>query len=126
METALLEGTLDVREYQVTEVVEIEEFEDEGYHYLFAIAPDKTLCLSGQYLPPYENLANFPSDKIRIFVNAEMNVCYGIQSIGDKIDIKECVSSPSDEAWQAGVIPEDLTVLERPLEMLVNDIKQYA
>lgn len=126
LDLALEKGLIKTIEYSVDKVVEIEESEDEGLHYLMSISPDKTLSLFGQYLYPYGELDKFPSTKIRLFIHMGNNLCYGIECAGDKINEVDQLDPPTPEAWAAGVVPYDLDIIEKPLVDIVNGIKKYA
>ena len=126
LDSALEKGLIKTIEHNVDKVVEIEEFEDEGLHYLLSISPNKTLSLLGQYLYPYGELEKFPSTKIRLFIHIEDNICYGIECVGDKINEIDQVGPPTPQAWAAGVVPYDLDIIEKPLGDIVEGIKKYA
>jgi hypothetical protein len=126
MEVALAKGSLLSQDFEIEEVVEIREFEDEGAHYLFSIASNRTLSLFGQYLYEYKMLANFPSKKIRVFSNAKEPLTYGLQCLGEKLEISKSIASPTSEAWAANVVPFDLQIVEKPLSVVVGAIEKYA
>ncbi|ARU28775.1 hypothetical protein [Cellvibrio sp. PSBB006] len=126
LDSALESGLIKTVEYSVDQVVEIEEFEDEGLHYLMSISPNKTLSLFGQYLYPYGELENFPSTRIRLFIHTGNNLCYGIECAGDKITEIDQLGPPTPDAWAAGVVPYDLEIIEKPLVDIVYGIKKYA
>jgi hypothetical protein len=126
IETALAKGTVLITEYEVLEMVEIDEDEDEGLHYLIAVSPEKTLSLFGQYLYPYQENEKFPSDRIRVITNTEHEYCYGIECIGNKLCNIKRIPPASAEAWGEEVVPYDLQLLNKPLSEVVSDIEKYA
>lgn len=126
MEMALAKGLVSTIECDVYEVVEIEEFEDEGLHYLMSISPNRTLSLFGQYLYPYQTNYNFPSDKIRVFYNSKDGYTYGIECIGSKVKNIKHIDSPSSSAWDAGVVPSDRQIVEMSLSDVLAQIARFA
>jgi len=85
MQDALCDGELFTVEYEVREVVQIEETEDEGLHFLLATESGQTLFLSGQYLyGPVERRA-FPSERLRAFSNRVTGARYGIEPVGRRL-----------------------------------------
>lgn len=126
IDSALEKGLIKTIEYSISEGVEIEEFEDEGLHYLLSISPTKTLSLFGQYLYPYGELASFPSTKLRLFIHKENNLCYGVECIGDKLESVPLLGSPTSDAWEAGVVPYDLDIIEKPISEVVSEIQKHA
>jgi hypothetical protein len=114
MESALAAGELGTTEYEISEVVEIEECEDEGKHFFLAIGPSETLFLSGQYLYDVLERGNFPSSRICLFWHKSLGVTYGVQSIGEPIQPKVRLPAFTDEQCDKGV-PRDREVLPRSI-----------
>lgn len=126
IEIALAKGNVSTSEYDVVEVVQMEEKEDEGLHFLMAIAPGKTLSFCGQYLYPYQDNKYFPSDRIRIIFNSEKGYCYGIECIGNKLNKIRTIAPPTSEAYAADVVPFDFQFISKPLSDVVAEIERYA
>ncbi len=126
LDHALEKGLIATCEYSISEAVEIEEFEDEGLHYLLSISPTKTLSLFGQYLYAYSELSNFPSTRIRLFVHTKNNLCYGVECIGNKLEKVSTMEPASPEAWGAKVVPYDMEIIEKPISKVVGQIQKYA
>ena len=82
---ALEEGELLTIEHEVRDVAEIEEFEDEGLHFLLKIETGETLYLCGQYLYGIVERNEFPSCKVRLFTNKVTGQFYGIEPVGERI-----------------------------------------
>lgn len=125
-ETAMAKGKVKITEYDIFDVVMMEDEEDEELHILMSIAPSRTLSLAGAYLYPYAASKTFPSDKVRIVSNIHRNICYGIESVGNKIKARRVKTVPGSEAWGSGVVPYDLEIVEKPLDEVVKEIEQYA
>ncbi len=107
MELALSSGDLLSTEYAVSEAVEVEESEDEGKHFYLAIAPEKTLFLSGQYLYEPVERGVFPSTQIRVFTNRKVGLTYGVECIGEPLQPSRRRPAFSEEQFQRGSVPED-------------------
>jgi hypothetical protein len=67
MVAALEGGSLASADYDVAEVVEVQELEDEGPHFFMDVGGGRTLFLSGQYLDEPVRAGRFPSSRIRVF-----------------------------------------------------------
>ncbi len=120
METALAAGELGSVDYEVSEVIEVEEFEDEGKHFLLAIGPSETLFLSGQYL--YEPIEQgiFPSTRLRIFWHKSLGVTYGVQCLGKSIKPKVRLPAFTQEQCDKGAVPQDRDVLRRSIQDVLD------
>jgi hypothetical protein len=86
MQDALWDGDLVTIHWEIHEAAQIEEFEDEGLHFLFTVEPGKTLCLSGQYLYRPVERGSFPSEQVRIFMQKSSGVIYGIEPVGQRLE----------------------------------------
>ncbi|MDO5686558.1 MAG: hypothetical protein Q4G42_04105 [Neisseria sp.] len=85
MESALWGGHLITTSYEVLDIAEIREAEDEGLHFLIATHAG-TLFLSGQYLYELVGLEAFPCEEIRLFRHRETETSYGIEPVGKPIN----------------------------------------
>ena len=85
MQEALFLGDLEVNDYRIRRIVKVEQYDVEGNLYLLEINEDKTLCIIGQYLYPFEENLLFPSTKLRVFMNKNTENCYGFQCLGEKV-----------------------------------------
>ena len=110
MEVALASGELGTGEYEINEVVEVEELEDEGKHFLLAISTSETLFLSGQYLYEPSERGTFPSTSIRLFWHKSLGVTYGVQCLGEPIKPKFRLSAFTEEHCDTGKVPKDREV----------------
>lgn len=126
LQQALEKGQIMTRDYVISEAVEIEEYEDEGLHYLLSISPEKTLSLCGHYLHPYSELPNFPATKMRLFIHTENNLCYGIECVGSKLKPMRKIAPGPEGALDAEYIPSDMEVIKRPLLNVVSAIQKNA
>ncbi|WP_194868227.1 hypothetical protein [Pseudoalteromonas sp. PPB1] len=126
LQQAIEKGHITTIEYAISEVVEIEEYEDEGLHYLLSISSEKTLSLRGHYLYPYSELPNFPATIMRLFVHTENNLCYGIECVGSNLGSVRKVTQASNAAVDAEVVPSDMEVIEKPISDVVSEIQKYA
>jgi hypothetical protein len=115
MLAALEDGSLASADYDITEVVEVEESEDEGLHFLMDIGQGRTLFLSGQYLYEPVKAGRFPSTRIRVFWHAQAGLTYGVQSLGDRILPSRKLSPPSLKTVESGAFPSDRDVLGQDL-----------
>jgi hypothetical protein len=120
MMSALEEGALASADYEVTEVVEIEELEDEGLHFLLDIGGGRTLCLSGQYLYKPVSAGRFPSSRIRVFWNVQAGVTYGVQSLGDRLLPSRKLPPPNRKVLEAGAFPSDRDIVAQSLPTVVE------
>lgn len=120
MEGALAAGELDTVEYEISEVVEVEEFEDEGKHFLLAIGPSETLFLSGQYLYEPIERGGFPSTRIRLFWHKSLDVTYGVQCLGEPIKPKVRLPAFTEEQCDTGAVPKDREVLQRSIQEAIH------
>lgn len=109
-------GLLAQDAFQARRAFQIEEFEDEGSHYVIELQNGSVLYLNGQYLYDYEPITDDPKlNQPRTFPCAEFTVRRHKLS-GDGIDIicrgeviePECLAPSFDEAdFKRGRIPED-------------------
>jgi len=85
IETALWEGNLATTEYEIGDIAQIEETEDEGLHFLISTKSGGTLFLSGQYLYELVDRKLFPSERVRVFRNRITGMPYGIEPVGSPL-----------------------------------------
>ena len=120
MEGALAAGELCVVEYEVSEAIEVEEFEDEGKHFLLAIGPSETLFLSGQYLYEPVERGIFPSTRIGLFGHKALGITYGVQCLGEPMKPTVLLSALTEEQFKAGAVPSDRDVLQVPIREAIS------
>lgn len=127
MDAALAKGKLSVAEYEVRSYVQIAEFDDEGLLFLLSIAPDRTLCLQGQYLYDVADNKNFPSDKIRIFWDNESGHTFGVEAIGAN-RLLPLMSLPplTDKQLSSSGLPRDREIIQLGVEVLVDKIGELS
>jgi len=116
---ALENGVLASAEYEVRDVVEIEEVEDEGCHYLLDIGDGQTLVLSGQYLYGPVESGMFPSSRIRIFWHRTEGYTFGIECLGNNILPSKSINSIAEDGNGNMSVPSDRDVLDQPLGKVV-------
>ena len=122
MLAALEDGSLASADYDVAEVIEVEESEDEGLHFLMDIGQGRTLCLSGQYLYEPVKAGRFPSTRIRVFWHAQAGFTYGVQSLGDRVLPSHKLSFPSLNTPESTRFPSDRDILGQDLRAVVEVI----
>lgn len=86
MQDALWQSELVTVEHQISQVAQIEEMEDEGFHFLVATERDETLFLSGQDLYGPVDRKSFPSQRVRVFTNKVSGLRYGIEPVGQALE----------------------------------------
>ena len=126
MEGALTDGTLESADFEVNEVVQIQEYEDAGLHFLLDIGSGKTLFLSGQYLYSAVDAGRFPSNRIRVYWNAAHGITYGVQSLGDRILPSQMVPPPAQEVVDDGVLPSDRDVIGQSIQDVLQALSRNA
>lgn len=122
LETALWEGNLATTEYEVEGVAQIEEAEDEGFHFLVATKGGETLFLSGQYLYNLVDRDFFPSERVRVFRNRVTGMTYGIEPSGGHLKdwpTYEALSA-SQSSEEAGL--QDGRVYEQTIPAIVAQL----
>jgi hypothetical protein len=119
METALANGVLSSEEFHVASAIEVDESEDEGLHYFLAVATERTLFLSGQYLYGLAEGGRFPSTRIRVYWHATLGCTFGVECLGEPLAPARKEQPFSVEDFDSNRIPEDRTVLPRRLEEVV-------
>lgn len=109
-------GLLVSTDFQARRAFQIEEFEDEGAHYVIELQDGSTLYLNGQYLYDYEPITDDPElNRPRLFPCTDFTVRRHKAS-GEGIDIlcrgdliePEFVAPSFDEMdFKRGLVPED-------------------
>lgn len=122
IETALWVGDLATTEYEVEDVAQIEEDEDEGFHFLVATKGGETLFLSGQYLYNLVDREFFPSERVRVFRNRVTGMTYGIESSGRQLNDWPTYKalSASQSSDEAGL--QDGRVYEQTIPAIVAQL----
>lgn len=120
MLAALEDGSLVSADYEVDEVIVIEESEDEGLHFLLDIGQGRTLFLSGQYLYGPVESGRFPSTRIRVFWHAQSDLTYGVQSLGDRILPSRRLRPPSANTIESGALPNDRDILRQNMRLVAD------
>ncbi|WP_426994526.1 hypothetical protein [Methylomonas sp. CM2] len=123
MQDALYDGDLLTVEHEVQDVVQIEEIEDEGLHFLLAIETGDTLSLSGQYLYGPVERNEFPSRRVRLFTNKTTGLLYGIEPIGERIPHWALYDSFTDEAPNSDLTIEDGKLYSQPIAEIVSQCR---
>jgi hypothetical protein len=119
MERALEAGELAQIVYEVGEAVAVREAEDEGLHYYLAIASDKTLFLSGQYLYEQSENGSFPSTRIRLFWHKTLGFTYGVECLGEPLKPSRQLPPFTIEQMRAADAPEDRQLFNLPISSFV-------
>ena len=107
---------LSQQSFQAKRVFQIEEFEDEGSHYMIELLSGSVLYLNGQYLYDYEQIDDDPElNQLRTFPCTDFTI-QRHKSEGYVVDIlcrgavlePECIAPPFEKkAFKQGLIPED-------------------
>jgi hypothetical protein len=126
MAQALASGDLEVSNYVVRSVIEIEEIDDEGMFFLLDVGENLTLCLRGQYL--YESTENglFPASEIKVFWNKSLGFTYGVQGAGDKLEPTRVLLPLTGDQWDLDYLPEDRELINKNINKVVKDIEESA
>jgi hypothetical protein len=122
MADALENGKLGTADFDVHEAIEVEEAEDEGLIFFLDIGNGRTLFLAGQYLYTPCEESRFPSDRIRVYWHTDLDLTYGVESLGDHLlpsdtlppldpDVIDQAFNPLDRE----VIAHDLATVRRIL-----------
>jgi hypothetical protein len=120
MGDALWDGELLTVDYPVSAVAQIEEMEDEGFHFLVAIDNVGTLWLSGQYLYGPVERGEFPSQCIRLFRNKVTGALYGIEATGRRLEHWVTYDPVRGEPTEAGFDLEDSKVYSQSIEQIAT------
>jgi hypothetical protein len=121
MQDALWDGELVTYESEIRDVAQIEETEDEGLHFLIATETGETLFLSGQYLyGPVERHA-FPSQRVRVFRHRQLNVCYGIEPVGQSLKSWPLYDSFTEEKTKTSLLLEDGQLYPQSISHIVAE-----
>ena len=126
MREAMENGVLSSTEYEIRDVVEIEEFEDEGRHFLLDIGGDRTLVLSGQYLYEPVESGKFPSSRIRIYWHAKEGYTFGIECLGNKILPSKTIKPIAEDEDDPNRVASDRELLDQPLGKVVGLLESRA
>ena len=125
METALTRGTLTSADFDIRQVVPIEEFEDEP-HFLLDIGDNRTLYLSGKYLYGAVDSGRFPSTRIRVFWDSVDGVTYGVQDLGDRLIQSEEVVRPSIVSLESDAYPSDRDIIGQGIRDVIQALSRNA
>ena len=106
---ALADGMVNVKQVVTAEVIEIEEFEDEGPGWIFDIGGHQCLVLKGQRYCPNDEHAVWPTTKFEIVRTAKHDLWVGIFCAG--VPLKPSQRIPSDKFPQKFVWGELETVM---------------
>jgi hypothetical protein len=116
MEVALESGLLRSEEFQIASAIEVEESEDEGRHFFLAIAPDRTLFLSGQYLYAGAGSGRFPSTRIRVYWHATLGLTYGVECLGMPLTVTRKAPPFPAGVFDSNDVPADRHVFPQPID----------
>jgi hypothetical protein len=90
---ALADGMVSVKQVVATEVIEIEEFEDEGGGWIFDIGEGQCLVLKGQRFFPNDERAAWPNTQFEIVRTAKHNLWVGIFCAGTQLEPSQRIPS---------------------------------
>ena len=122
MQSALWSGRLKTADYRVSDVIEVEEMEDEGMHFLLA-TNGGTLFLSGQYLYELVESGAFPCGGVRLFSNRQTGLPYGIEPIGEGGVSWRRFEMPREERPEDFLELEDGHLYSQSLEEIVQHLR---
>lgn len=120
MQEALDSGELHTADYEIRDVVQIGETEDEGLHFLIDLGDEKTLFLSGQYLYEPVERGEFPAERVRVFTNKVTGLRYGIESIGTLRRRWQCYEPLTLKQIDAGVDLVDGELYQQSIAQLAE------
>jgi len=122
MQSALWSGHLKTADSRVSDVVEVEEMEDEGMHFLLA-TNGGTLFLSGQYLYELVESGVFPCGGVRLFSNRQTGLPYGIEPVGEGVVNWRRFEMPREERPEDSLELEDGHLYSQSLEEIVQQLR---
>lgn len=106
MQADLKNGMAAVEVYNIIDVIEIEEYEDEGTGFFLVLDDGRVLCVIGQDMYPYahdseaqpdEGIADeralFPQTKIEYIFAPESKIRLGVKGIGETLRPRSVVKT---------------------------------
>ena len=121
LQDALWDGELVTHEYEIRDIAQIEETEDEGLHFLIATETGETLFLSGQYLYGPVERHTFPSQRVRVFRHRQFNICYGMEPAGQRLTSWPLYDSFTEEKSEAHLTLEDGGLYPQSLSAIIAE-----
>ena len=110
LKRSLERGEVRARRVVASSVIEIEEFEDEGSGYIFAIGGGRSLLLKGQQYSPIEESMPWPASEFELVRSADGDVWIGLFSKGALLEPMKTV--PMEQCTPDFVWSEREDVLE--------------
>lgn len=118
-------GELATESFRARRCIAIGEFEDEGLTYWLELEDGRLLCLSGQYLYPYEDdpetgqPRRFPCTEFTVRSHARNNFSIDIECRGTVLEPIAVLPPFNQQAWDENKVPDDRTILtDHSLEAL--------
>jgi len=110
-------GLLEVLEFRANRAIMVEEFEDEGLHFLMDLGGGRTLCLSGQYLYDYEPMTEFEDgvSRPRAFPNTHFlmkrhkvdSYTLSLEMLGDSFEPEDVFQHFKEDDFKFDRVMED-------------------
>ena len=85
IKTAITNNSVEVLYCQSNKMIKLEEFEDEGPHYLFQVEDNKILSLGGQEFYETESFPNTEFEIIRCYGNETFPIIFKKYNYGEKL-----------------------------------------
>ena len=113
-------GVLVSTEYLAEFAVAVTEFEDEGAQYFIALTAGTTLFVAGQYLYDVVDDGHFPCSHFRIHWHSEHGFSYGIDCLGEPIEVRQTLPPFTAASIEADETPCDRELIEAELPVVVQ------
>ncbi|MEQ1891637.1 MAG: hypothetical protein ABL998_03770, partial [Planctomycetota bacterium] len=123
----LASGHATCTTYEITDALQVEEFEDEGSHYYLKLTDGRVLFLSGQWLYEYEagededgepTPARFPCRRFTVERAAKSALFLDMKPLAPAFPPSGTLPPFTDAEHRAGTVPDDGDLLELDFERL--------
>jgi hypothetical protein len=102
VQEALADGRVEVKRVEAKDVIELEEFEDEGPGWIFDLGDGQCLVLKGQTFYPTNEQSPWPNDQFELVRTSKHGLQVGIFCSGKLLEPSQRISTaefPEEFIW---------------------------
>ena len=114
----LKNGFASVEEFEVTDAVRVQEYEDNGYAFYLKLIDRRVLYLTGQCLYEITDQREFPCSALKVTYTSMSRYVLTVECGGNYIAPKWILPSATIKEYEAGAIPDNGSVMDIDFEAL--------
>jgi hypothetical protein len=111
-------GAAEVTRYEVTDAIQVEEFEDEGSNCFLRLRDGRVLFLSGQHLEDAEAARTFPATAVEVSRSPLGRIVLDVKGSGEYLAPTSLLPPFPEERLARGEVPSDGDLVDAEFEAI--------